>query len=64
VMHIETQGLKNKVSKTQGPEVYLTLISFQEYVIQRLPSQYPTDGSFGKQTVVEVMCSNSKGLKI
>jgi len=25
VMRIETQGLKNKVFKTQGPEVYLTL---------------------------------------
>jgi hypothetical protein len=25
VMRIETQVLKNKVFKTQGPEVYLTL---------------------------------------
>jgi hypothetical protein len=24
-MRIETQGIKNKVFKTQGPEVYLTL---------------------------------------
>jgi len=38
--------------------------SFQEYVIQQLPAQYLTDGSFGKLTVVEVGCSNSKGLKI
>jgi hypothetical protein len=38
--------------------------SFQEYVVQQLPAQYLTDGSFGKLTVVEVGCSNSKGLKI
>jgi hypothetical protein len=31
--------------------------SFQEYVIQQLPAQYLTDGSFGKLTVVEVGCS-------
>jgi hypothetical protein len=37
---------------------------FQEYVSQRLPTQRPTDGSFGKQTVVEVISSNSKGPRI
>jgi hypothetical protein len=37
--------------------------SFQEHVVQQLPAQYLTDGSFGKLTVVEVECSNSKGLK-
>jgi hypothetical protein len=37
--------------------------SFQEYVVQQLPTQYLTDGSFGKLTVVEVGCSNSKGLR-
>jgi len=39
-------------------------LSFQEYVVQQLPAQYLTDGSFGKLTVVEVECSNSKGLRI
>jgi hypothetical protein len=34
--------------------------SFQEYVVQQLPAQYLTDGSFEKLTVVEVGCSNSK----
>jgi hypothetical protein len=29
--------------------------SFQEYVSQWLPAQGPTDGSFRKQTVVEVI---------
>jgi len=38
--------------------------SFQEYVVQQLAAQYLTDGSFGKLTVVEVGCSNSKGLRI
>jgi hypothetical protein len=38
--------------------------SFQEYVIQQLPAQYVTGGFFGKLTVVEVGCSNSKGLRI
>jgi hypothetical protein len=38
--------------------------SFQEYVVQQLPAQYLTYGSFGKLTVVEVGCSNSKGLRI
>jgi len=38
--------------------------SFQEYVVQQLPAQYLIDGSFGKLTIVEVGCSNSKGLKI
>jgi len=38
--------------------------SFQEYVVQQLPAQYPIDGSFGKLTVVEIGCSNSKGLRI
>jgi hypothetical protein len=38
--------------------------SFQEYVVQQLPAQYLTDGSFGKLTVVEVGCLNSKGLRI
>jgi hypothetical protein len=38
--------------------------SFQEYVVQQLPTQYLTDGFFGKLTVVEVECSNSKGLRI
>jgi hypothetical protein len=38
--------------------------SFQEYVVQQLPAQYLTDESFGKLTVVEVGCSNPKGLKI
>jgi hypothetical protein len=33
-------------------------LSFQEYVVQQLPAQYPTDGSFGKQTIVEVICFN------
>jgi len=28
VIRIETQGLKNKVSKTQRPEMYLTLLFF------------------------------------
>jgi hypothetical protein len=31
---------------------------FQEYVVQQLPAQYPTNGSFGKQIVVEVICFN------
>jgi hypothetical protein len=38
--------------------------SFQEYVVQQLPAQYLTDGSFGKMTVIEVGCSNSKSLRI
>jgi len=38
--------------------------SFKEYVIQLLPAQYLTDGSFGKLNVVEVGCSKSKGLRI
>jgi len=38
--------------------------SFQEYVVQQLPTQYLTDGSFGKLIVVVVGCSNSKGLRI
>jgi hypothetical protein len=37
--------------------------SSQEYVIQQLAAQYLIDGSFGKLTVVEVRCSNSKGLR-
>jgi hypothetical protein len=37
---------------------------FQEYVVQQLPAQYLTDGSFGKLTIVEVGCLNFKGLKI
>jgi hypothetical protein len=40
------------------------LVLIQEYDIQRLPAQCLTDGSFGKLTVVEVGCSNSKGLRI
>jgi hypothetical protein len=32
-MQIETQGVKNKVSKTQGPEEYLTLFFFLEYLL-------------------------------
>jgi hypothetical protein len=32
-------------------------------VVQQLPAQYPTDGFFGKQTVVEVKYSNSKDLR-
>jgi hypothetical protein len=42
----------------------LWLVLIQEYDIQRLPAQCLTDGSFGKLTVVEVGCSNSKGLRI
>jgi hypothetical protein len=42
---------------------YLCLKFFQEYVIQQLPAQYLTDGSFGKLNV-EVGCSISKGLGI
>jgi hypothetical protein len=42
----------------------LFLEIFLEYVVQQLPAQYLTDGSFGKLTVVEVGCSNSKGLRI
>jgi hypothetical protein len=38
--------------------------SFQKYVVQQLPAQYLTDGSFGNLTVVEVGFSNSKGLRI
>jgi hypothetical protein len=38
--------------------------SLQEYVIQQLPAQYLTDGTFGKLTVVKVGCSNSEGLRI
>jgi hypothetical protein len=38
--------------------------SFLEYVVQQLPAQYLTDGSFGKLIVVEVGCSNFKGLRI
>jgi hypothetical protein len=40
------------------------LVLIQEYDIQQLPAQCLTDGSFGKLTVVEVGCSNSKGLRI
>jgi hypothetical protein len=32
--------------------------SFQKYVVQQLPTQYLTDGSFGKLTIVEVICLN------
>jgi hypothetical protein len=38
--------------------------SYQEYVVQQLPAQYMTDGSFGKLIVVEIRWSNSKGLRI
>jgi hypothetical protein len=38
--------------------------SFQEDVVQQLPAQYLTDGSFGKMIVVEVGSSKSKGLRI
>jgi hypothetical protein len=38
--------------------------SFQKYVVQQLPGQYLTDGSFEKLTVGEIRCSNSKGLRI
>jgi len=38
--------------------------SFQEYVIQWVPAKCQTDGSFGKQTVVEVIYSIFKGLRI
>jgi len=37
--------------------------SFHKYVVQQLSAQYLTDGSFGKLAVVEVRCSNSKGLR-
>jgi len=37
---------------------------FQEYVIQRLPAKCQTYGSFGKHTIVEVICSKSKGFRI
>jgi hypothetical protein len=40
------------------------LVLIQEYDIQQLPAQCLTDGSFGKLNVVEVGCSNSKGLRI
>jgi hypothetical protein len=30
--------------------------SFQEYAVQQLPAKYLTDGSFRKQTAVEVLC--------
>jgi hypothetical protein len=33
VMQIETQGLKNKVSKTHGPDEYLTLIFFFHSIV-------------------------------
>jgi hypothetical protein len=38
--------------------------SFEEYAVQQLPAQYLADGSCGKLIVVEVGCSNSKGLRI
>jgi len=36
---------------------YFCLILVQEYVMQRLWAKCLTDGSFGNQTVVEVICS-------
>jgi hypothetical protein len=35
---------------------WISVKSFQEYVVQQLSTQYMTDGSFGKLTVVEVGC--------
>jgi hypothetical protein len=54
----KTEVLNLKSRKTQVPIGYLTLKSFQEYVVQQLPAQCPTNGSFGKQTVFEVICFN------
>jgi hypothetical protein len=41
VVQIETQGLKNKVSKTQKPEEYLTLIFICDVVTAKSVSCLP-----------------------